>query len=82
MHPFLDVSKLTDEDIIERLSKAHSYLNSQTALGHTPTVQSIKEIIHALEDERKSRMQKIIDEETKKKNTNLNNSIDLGKLEN
>lgn len=81
MHPFLDVSKLTDEEIIERLGKAYSYMNTQTALGHTPTVQSIKEIIQSLENERKSRMQKTMDEEYKRKYPTANNPIELGKLE-
>ena len=81
MHPFLDTKSLTDEQIIERLGRAHTYLNSQTALGHTPTVQSIQEVIDALEIERRTRMNRITEEEISKKYPNLNSPIDLGKLE-
>lgn len=81
MHPFLDVSKLTDEEIIERLGKAYTYMNAQVALGHAPTVHSIKEVIQSLENERKSRMQKTMDEEYKRKYPTANNPIELGKLE-
>lgn len=81
MHPFLDVSKLTDEEIIERLGKAYTYMNAQVALGHNPTVLSIKEVIQSLEDERRSRMTKNMDEEFKKKYPNANDPIELGKLE-
>lgn len=81
MHPFLDVSKLTDEEIIERLGKAYTYMNSQVALGHNPTVLSIKEVIQSLEDERKSRMQKNMDQEYSKKYPDSLKPIELGKLE-
>jgi len=81
MHPFLDLNKLTDEDIIDRLGKAYSFMNAQTALGHSATVQSIKEVVQSLEDERHSRMQKIVDEEHKRKNPDDKKIIELGKLE-
>lgn len=81
MHPFLDVSKLTDEEIIERLGRAYSYMNAQVALGHNPTVHSIKEVIQTLEDERKIRMQRTMDEEFKRKYPTANEPIELGKLE-
>ena len=81
MHPFLDVSKLSDEEIIERLGKAYVYMNAQVALGHNPTVLSIKEIIQSLEDERGQRMHKNMDEEYKRKFPNENKPIELGKLE-
>jgi hypothetical protein len=81
MHPFLDVRKLTDEEIIQKLGRAYSFMNAQISLGHNPTVQSIKEIIQTLEDERQLRMQKISDEEYKKKYPDSNKPIELGKLE-
>lgn len=81
MHPFLDVSKLSDEEIIERLGRAYVHMNAQVALGHTPTVVSIKEVIQALEDERRDRMQKRMDEEFARKFPNDLNTIELGKLE-
>lgn len=81
MHPFLDVTKLTDEEIIDRLGKAYTYMNYQVSLGHNPTVQSIKEIIKTLEDERKDRLNRTMDEEYKKKYPDATAPIDLGKLE-
>jgi hypothetical protein len=81
MHPFLEVNKLTDEDIIERLGRAYNFMNAQTALGHSATVQSIREVIQSLEDERQNRMQKITDEEYKRKNPDDKKIIELGKLE-
>jgi hypothetical protein len=81
MHPFLDVSKLSDEEIIERLGKAYIYMNAQVFLGHNPTVHSIKEVIQSLEDERDIRMRRTMDEEYKRKFPENNKPIELGKLE-
>ena len=81
MHPFLDVGKLTDEEIIERLGKAYLFMNAQVVLGHNPTVLSIKEVIQSLEDERNKRMQKMMDDEFKRKFPKANEPIELGKLE-
>ena len=81
MHPFLDVSKLTDEEIIERLGRAYTYMNAQAALGHNPTVHSIRDVIQSLEDERTKRMQNLIDEEQKRKFPNANKPIEIGKVE-
>ena len=81
MHPFLDVSKLTDEQIIERLGKAYTYMNSQIGLGHDPTVHSIKEVIQSLEDERRERQKRNSDEEYKKKYPDANKPLELGKLD-
>ena len=82
MHPFIDLKKLSDEEIIERLGRAYSYMNAQVSLGHSPTVLSIKEVIQSLENERRDRMQKQTDEEFKKKYPDINAPIELGKLEN
>jgi hypothetical protein len=81
MHPFLDVSKLTDEELIERLSKAYNHVSYQKSLGHAPAVHSIKEIIKSLEDERHNRMMKNADEEFKKKFPKDLDPINLGSLE-
>ena len=81
MHPFLDVSKLTNEEIIEKLGKAYTYMNHQVMLGHTPTVISIKEVIQDLEDERQSRLQKQMDDEYKKKYPDVNEPLNIGKVD-
>lgn len=81
MHPFLDVSKLTDEEIIEKLGKAYTHMNAQMQLGHNATVTSINEIIQDLEGERNNRLEKAMADEFKKKYPNQSAPIDLGKLE-
>ena len=81
MHPFLDVNKLTDEEIIERLGKAYTYMNYQVSVGHNPTVHSIKEVIQSLEDERAERIKKNSNEEFKKKYPKADQPLELGKLE-
>lgn len=81
MHPFLDVSKLSDEEIIERLGKAYTFMNMQKELGHSPAVLSIREVIQSLEDERQKRMQKTMDEEYSRKFPDEHKPIELGKLE-
>ena len=81
MHPFLDVTKLADEEIISRLGKAYSYMNYQVSLGHDATVASIQEVIQSLEDERRSRLDKTMDAEYKKKFATELEPITLGKLE-
>jgi hypothetical protein len=81
MHPFLDVSKLSDEEIIERLGKAYTFMNAQKVLGHTPTVLSILEIIRSLENERNERMEKNSKTEFDRKFPDDKKPIELGKLE-
>lgn len=81
MHPFLDTTKFSDDELIEKLGKAYMFMNAQVALGHNPTVVSIKEVIEALEEERQTRMHKIMQEEHKKKNPDTNQPFELGKLE-
>lgn len=81
MHPFLDVKKLSDEEIIEKLGKTYSYMNYQSSLGHTITVESIKEVIQSLEDERKERLNRQMDDEYKKKFPDANAPIEVGKID-
>lgn len=79
-HPFLDTSKLTDDQLLDRLDRAYQYLHAQTQLGHTPTVESIKAVIEALSEERATRIQKFAHTELAKKINNTD-TIELGKLE-
>lgn len=81
MHPFLDVSSLTDEQILERLTRAYSYMNAQVSLGHNPTVHSIQEVILDLEEERKKRLEKSMADAHDSKFPDKNKPIELGKLD-
>lgn len=81
MHPFLDVQKLSDEEILNRLGRAYSYMNYQVSAGHNPTVNSIKEVIQTLEDERADRINRSMSAEHAKKYPDILAPIELGKLE-
>jgi len=81
MHPFLDVSKLTDEEIIQRLGKAYTYMNAQKELGHTPTVLSIQEVVQCLEDERQARLRRTSDEEFKRKFPKNADALEVGMID-
>ncbi len=81
MHPFLNVNKLSDEEIIERLGRAYTFMNMQKGLGHNAAVMSIQEVIQSLEDERRTRMETRMDTEYKKKFPDSDKPLELGKLE-
>lgn len=81
MHPLLDLSTLSDEEITTRIGRAYQYLQHQTGLGHLPTIESIRTVIQSLEEERAKRMTRIHDEEYKKKYPKDLEPIELGKLE-
>jgi hypothetical protein len=78
MHPFLNTSKLTDEEIIAKLLKARQYLGFQMSTGNMPSIQSIQEVIHFLEAERENRMIARQEEERRKV---IDKPIELGKIE-
>ena len=81
MYPFLELTNLTDEQLLDKISKAQSYLRMQTGLGHVPTVNSISDLITALEIEYRSRQEKIITEASKKKNPDVLKSLNIGYLD-
>jgi hypothetical protein len=81
MHPFLNTSKLTLEEIVEKINKANLYLNQQASLGHNPTVLSIQEVIKYLEEEKNTRMQKLIDDEMKKKAPDAHAPLEVGSVD-
>lgn len=80
MHPFLDMTKLSDDELTERITKAHMYMRMQTGLGHTPAVTSIREVIEGLENERFERMARATAADDAKRNPNKLKPIELGRL--
>lgn len=80
MHPFLDAKKLTDEELIDKIGKARLHMNAQIELGHTPTVNSIREVLEALELEQETRMSDRMNEKSEEKNADDLSPIDIGKL--
>lgn len=81
MHPFLDTSTLTDDQIYEKLSKCHSYLAMQSHLGHSPTVETIQQTIYALEQEKIKRFDKMFEDDIKKTNPRYMDPINIGLTE-
>jgi hypothetical protein len=81
MHPFLNVTKLSDDEIIDQLNKAYGYMQAQIGLGSTPAVQSIKEVVQALENERRERQLRQSDAEYDKKYPDKNKPLEFGKLD-
>ena len=81
MHPFLDPRNLTDDEILEKIGEAYSFLHSQTLLGHDPTVLSIREVLSSLELEKQTRLEKLATDEHKKKNPKALDPITLGTLD-
>lgn len=84
MHPIYDPSKLTDDELLSRLGQAHGYLHMQHQLGHDSAVDSIKETIRALDEERQSRFRRQTTEEQLKKTTgtpDASSTIILGELD-
>ena len=81
MNPMYDTSKLTDDELLERIGQANTFMHIQTELGHTPTVESIKHVLESLELERITRFQNQTTDEQKKKNPKALDAITLGELD-
>jgi len=81
MNPIYDTSKISDDDLIEKIGKAMTFKHLQTDLGHTPTVESIDYVLEALELERITRFQTQVAEEQSKKNPKALDPITLGELD-
>lgn len=65
-HPFLDTSKLTEEEIAEKLQKLFRILSQQDTMGHTAMYQDVLKVIQDLELELQKRASdKLIEEEIK-----------------
>lgn len=80
-HPLYDPSELTDDQILTKLGKCYSYIAQQEALGHDPTVESIKKTILALEGERTDRFDRSMREDASKTNATILDPITLGVLD-
>lgn len=78
MHPLLDTTDLTDDQITEKLKKAYQYSAMQGQLGHASAVDSINATITALELEKELRFAKMLNDEAEKQNPNANDPLDVG----
>jgi len=81
MHPFMDPRSMTDDQLYDKIAQAQSYLAMQSALGHQPAVESIENILFALESERQDRFMRTVEEETKKQNPHMLDPINIGVTE-
>ena len=79
MHPFIDTASLSDDELVQKLDKAYQHLSAQTRLGHTPTVESIKDVIDALELERQTRVLRAMTEKQNK--SDKDGPIELGTVD-
>lgn len=77
-HPFIDLKKLPDEELLDRLKKATSFMHYEISMGRTTTVESIRQVIVALEEERRSRQ---IDRQMQEMAKSKIPNIEIGKLE-
>lgn len=80
MHPFLDLKNIPDDQLLDRLNKARTYLHFQSSMGHLPTVHSISDVINSLEEEIRERNYKRIHEG--KHPENIKSHIELGNIDN
>lgn len=62
----IDYSKLTDDELMEKLAKARRYLNQMLGTQHHSLVDSIRTQLYQLEEEQANRIQRIIADNTKK----------------
>lgn len=78
-NPFLDTSKLSDDEIFDRIKRATTHLQMQEKLGHTVLVESIKLQLDMLYQEREKRIQDAMHTDWLKQNPNHRDPIELGK---
>lgn len=55
-HPFLDPSKLTDDQLMDRIQKCHRILGGEMAMGHTSVVDSARAALETYQFEYNERM--------------------------
>jgi hypothetical protein len=77
-HPFIDTKSLSDEELIDKLKQANSYMNYEMSMGRIQTVESIRNVVIALETERANRQQDRQMQEAKK---HTKPPLELGKLQ-
>lgn len=55
-HPFLDTTKLTDDQLMDRIQKCHKILSGEVSMGHTTVVQSARAALDTYQFEWNERM--------------------------
>jgi len=82
MHPLYDPSSLSDDELQDKLGKSYQMLNYQSQFGRQGTMDSIRQVIDALEYEKEKRFQdrqRAEQERQKQKNKDpKSDTIELG----
>ena len=81
MHPFVDPSNLTDEEILEKLKKCYNYLGMQSDLGHNDAVSSIQQVIAVYETEKDKRAYDALQEALNEDQPEAGSVVELGNVE-
>ena len=79
-HPFLDLSGVSDEEIIERIVKCQSYRAFESRMGSQTMTSSIDQMLMALTMEMENRRHRAF-LEGKKKGAGTSDIIEIGKIE-
>lgn len=77
-HPFIDTKSLSDEELIDKLKRATSYMNYEMSMGRIQTVESIRNIVIALDTERANRQ---LDRQIQESKKHTKPPLELGKLQ-
>ena len=78
MHPTYDPEGLTDEQLLDKITKLHNYLSREVNYGHDSMVQNIHVMLDTLEAEKEQRMVTAQQEELRKKGIDITETIEVG----
>lgn len=81
MHPTYDPSKLTDEELLNKLIKLYNMHGTEINAGHDAMVSNIATMINTLEFEKETRTVASIAAELKRKGINLDETIEIGTIQ-
>lgn len=79
LHPFIDVSKLTDDELISRMSKCQQILYAEMGMGHQSMMDSARMMLESYQMEWDNRMALKRNAEDLEKNPN--GTIEIGTIE-
>lgn len=80
-HPFLDLSEVSDEEIIERIVKCQSYKAFESRMGSQSMTHSIDQMLMALTAEFENRRHRLVTDDKKKRGAVKSEIIEIGTIE-
>lgn len=81
MHPLMDFSGITDEELISRIIKCQSYKSFESKMGRGDTVQSIDQVLMTLMLEYENRKQHSYYTEVNKRGADKSGTLEFGEIE-